>query len=201
MTMALAMHGCTCCHGLGMVGPFKRVRPCNCVLRRIFRICLNKYLSIADNQHTVRTGAAWMQLGSCPLGAGQVTSRKSSNRQRRNVWSRPHEEFLADVEILARRTLNPRELRLFQMYHLAALDWKATAPRLGFNRGEFFHAVYRTEQKLGRVFAETQPYGLYPVDGYFFTNVSGKTSQKAAASKTPEPPDPPAVSVALRAAA
>ncbi len=35
------------------------------------------------------------------------------------------------------------------------------------DRGNFFHAVYRIEQKLGRVFRELEPYSLFPVDDYF----------------------------------
>jgi len=35
------------------------------------------------------------------------------------------------------------------------------------DRGTFFHSVYRIEQRLGRVFRELQPYGLYPLDEYF----------------------------------
>ena len=35
------------------------------------------------------------------------------------------------------------------------------------DRGTFFHAVYRIEQKLGRVFRELQPYSLFPLDEYF----------------------------------
>lgn len=34
-------------------------------------------------------------------------------------------------------------------------------------RGNFFHLVYRIEQRLGRVFATLQPYALYPVSDYF----------------------------------
>jgi hypothetical protein len=32
--------------------------------------------------------------------------------------------------------------------------WKLCCRQLGTDRGNFFHAVYRIEQKLGRVFAE-----------------------------------------------
>ena len=35
------------------------------------------------------------------------------------------------------------------------------------DRGNFFHAVYRVKQKLGKVFRELQPYGLYPLNEYF----------------------------------
>ncbi|MGA2773687.1 MAG: hypothetical protein ABSG26_23035 [Bryobacteraceae bacterium] len=35
------------------------------------------------------------------------------------------------------------------------------------DRGDFFHAVYRIEQRLGRIFAELQPYPLFPLNEYF----------------------------------
>jgi hypothetical protein len=35
------------------------------------------------------------------------------------------------------------------------------------DRGTFFHSIYRIEQRLGRVFAELEPYALYPVSEYF----------------------------------
>jgi hypothetical protein len=43
--------------------------------------------------------------------------------------------------------------------------------RLGLGRGNFFHAVYRIQEKLGRVFREVQPFSLFPLDEYF----SGRT--------------------------
>jgi hypothetical protein len=46
-------------------------------------------------------------------------------------------------------------------------DWKLCSRKLGIDRGNFFHAIYRIEQKLGRVFRELQPYPLFPVDEYF----------------------------------
>jgi hypothetical protein len=43
---------------------------------------------------------------------------------------------------------------------------------LELTRGNFFHAVYRLEQKLGRVFLELRPYSLFPREyfsGWFVT--------------------------------
>jgi hypothetical protein len=34
------------------------------------------------------------------------------------------------------------------------------------DRGTFFHSIYRIEQRLGRVFAELEPYALYPPSEY-----------------------------------
>jgi hypothetical protein len=69
---------------------------------------------------------------------------------------------------------------------------------LRLNRGEFFHMTYRVEQKLGRAFAETRPYSLFPLGEYFHSVVRGaaaKRSQesgvrsqgKDAAAPIPEP--------------
>jgi hypothetical protein len=35
------------------------------------------------------------------------------------------------------------------------------------DRGNFFHEIYRIQQKLGRVYRELEPYALYPLDEYF----------------------------------
>jgi len=35
------------------------------------------------------------------------------------------------------------------------------------DRGSFFHAIYRLEEKLGRVYAELEPYPLFPLRDYF----------------------------------
>jgi hypothetical protein len=44
------------------------------------------------------------------------------------------------------------------------------------DRGNFFHAVYRIEQKLGRVFRELEPYALFPVNEYFHGAPKGVSS-------------------------
>ena len=45
------------------------------------------------------------------------------------------------------------------------------------DRGEFFHEVYRIQQKLGRAFRELEPYGLWPLPEYF----SGTSKEKVKA--------------------
>jgi hypothetical protein len=72
-------------------------------------------------------------------------------------------EFCADIEVTARRVLNATELKLFfQM--VAHSTWRGCSASLQLNRGSFFDAVYRVEQKLGRAFAEA---GMYPPRFYF----------------------------------
>ena len=74
---------------------------------------------------------------------------------------------MADFFLIARRTLDARLFQLFRFHYLLGADWRLCSRRLGMDRGTFFHAVYRIERKLGKAFAETQPYGLYPLDEYF----------------------------------
>jgi hypothetical protein len=63
--------------------------------------------------------------------------------------------------------LDDSEHRLFRYHFLLGADWKLCARKLSVDRGNFFHAVYRVEQKLGRAFRELQPYALFPLDEYF----------------------------------
>jgi hypothetical protein len=81
--------------------------------------------------------------------------------------SRKKEEFVADFCLIANRTLNEMENRVLRFYFLLGADWKMCARRLQIDRGNFFHMVYRVEEKLGRAFAETEPYALFPLDDYF----------------------------------
>ena len=74
---------------------------------------------------------------------------------------------MADFCLVSRRNLSEDEHRLFRYHFLLGADWTLCTGKLGMSRGNFFHAVYRIEQKLGRVFRELQPYPLFPLDDYF----------------------------------
>ena len=74
---------------------------------------------------------------------------------------------MADFCLVSRRNLTETEHRLFRYHFLLGAEWMLCARKLGLSRGNFFHAVYRIEQKLGRVFRELQPYPLFPLDDYF----------------------------------
>ncbi len=83
------------------------------------------------------------------------------------TWGRKDEEYIADFCLVSRRSLDEFEYRLFRYHFVLGADWKLCCRRLGIERGNFFHAVYRIEQKLGRVFRELEPYSLFPLDEYF----------------------------------
>ena len=97
----------------------------------------------------------------------KVTLDGASPHSRRAVWGRKDEEFVADFMLIAKRTLNRAEHQLFRFHYLLGADWRLCCKRLNVEKGIFFHAVYRVEQKLGRVLRELQPYSLYPLDEYF----------------------------------
>jgi len=82
-------------------------------------------------------------------------------------YSRKREEFAADFILVTQRTLNEEDYRLFRYFFLLGADWKLCCKRLPMPRNHFFHNLYRIEQRLGRVFAELEPYALYPVAEYF----------------------------------
>jgi hypothetical protein len=151
-TLALAMHNCTQCHGSGLrlakKGTFS---PCNCVLRSIFRVCYDKFIRCVTQEKHV----------------SKVSLEPHSGRSRPSTWGRKDEEYIADFCLISKRTLDEFEHRLFRYHFLLGADWKLCARKLGMERGNFFHAVYRIEQKLGRIFRELQPYALFPLDEYF----------------------------------
>ncbi len=86
---------------------------------------------------------------------------------RRYTWGRKDEEYIADFTLVSRRTLTADEYRIFNYHFLLGADWKLCCRKLKMDRGNFFHAVYRIQQKLGKVFRELEPYALYPLDEYF----------------------------------
>lgn len=88
-------------------------------------------------------------------------------RDRRAVWGRKDEEYIADFCLVSKRYLDESEFKIFRYHFLLGADWKLCCRQLKMDKGTFFHAVYRIQQKLGRAFRELQPYALFPLDEYF----------------------------------
>jgi len=151
-TVALAKSSCTQCHGLGLrLGRGARLYPCNCVLRAIFRCCLTHFRHCATKEKYM----------------SKISLEFIPGRERNMTWGRKDEEYMADFILVSRRTLDDLEFKVFKFHFLLGADWKLCCRRLGIDRGNFFHAVYRVQQKLGRVFRELEPYSLFPLDEYF----------------------------------
>src|SRR5580698_10133778 len=178
-TLALAMHQCAHCHGSGLrLGRKEVLAPCNCVLRTIFRVCYRRFVACATQERHVSRIGLEPQMG----------------RQRPNTWGRKDEEYMADFCLVARRSLDEFEYRLFRYRFLLGADSKLCCRRLDLDRGNLFHAVYRIEQKLGRIFRELEPYSLFPLDEYF----RGPSRLQAVPAAAPKPMNPSALPERLR---
>jgi hypothetical protein len=152
-TLALASQKCTQCHGLGL-REGRLSNPCECVLRSIFRICHERFMLYATGERHMRT----------------VTLEIHSGPDRRGTWGRKEEEYMADFLAIAKRTLSEEDHRIFRYRFLLGADWRLCSRKLGVDRGRFFHAVYRIQQQLGRVFTELQPYAMFPISEYFHSS-------------------------------
>jgi len=83
------------------------------------------------------------------------------------VWGRRNEEYIADFELVCKRSLSEMEYSLCYWHFLRGEDWKQCTEKLGIDKGTFFHRVYTVQEKLGRIFRELTPYALFPLDEYF----------------------------------
>jgi hypothetical protein len=124
--------------------------PCNCVLREIFRACFNYFrFCVTQEPHMPQSNLEHV------LGA-------TTNYN----WGLKNQEYAADFCLLTRRSLNAADYRMFKYHFLLGADWRLCCRKLHIDRGMFFHQLYRIEAKLGRVYRETEPYGLFPVYDY-----------------------------------
>lgn len=111
------------------------------------------------------------------------TSLQLTGRIRRNTWGRKDEEFVADFCNVSRRSLTAAEHRIFRFHYLLGADWRLCCRKLGMERGNFFHTIYRIEQKLGRAYRELTPYALFPLDEYFMDTIKGRTAEPLTAPR------------------
>ena len=151
-SIGLAKASCTYCHGLGMrLVHNGKEAPCNCVFRAVFRTCFNRFREFATDVDHI----------------GTVSLEFCRGQEGRRTYSRKREEYVADFCLVSRRVLDDYEHRLFRFHFVLGADWRLCCRQLQMERGDFFHSIYRIEQRLGRVFAELQPYALYPLSEYF----------------------------------
>jgi hypothetical protein len=151
--LALASQKCMQCHGLGLRGVCFE-NPCDCVLRAIFRICYERFVQYAaSKRHLSRVS---MEIHSGP--------------ERRGTLGHKEEEYMADLVLSARRELSEQEYKIFRFRFILGGDWKLCARKTGMDKGTFFNHVYSIQRKLGRAFAEMEPYPLFPLSEYFSTS-------------------------------
>lgn len=149
--MVLASAKCTACEGTGERTKSRKPALCGCVLRAIFRACYQRFKECANKD----------------LDMSRVSLEHAVTRDSSSSWGRKNEEYVADFLLIAKRTLTEEEHRLFRYHHLLGADWRLCCRRLGMDKGSFFHAIYRIQQKLGQAYYATEPYALYPIREYF----------------------------------
>jgi len=149
VALSNANERCTYCQGTGRVKAYKATRVCVCAYRGIARKCMDRY-------RIIRTSGPW---GKCSIqrseGGGLMRGFKEV-------------EFLADVDLAARRVLSAEERKVYELYSVGGFAWDQCARKLGMDRGNFFHAVYSVERKLGKAVYLA---GIFPAGRYLVEDV------------------------------
>jgi hypothetical protein len=175
-TLALAKEFCTHCKGEGQSSIRKgRPTPCNCVLRAIFRACYARF------RHCVTKEKFMSKVSLVPC----------KGKDRKLTFARLDEDYICDFTMVSRRTLTEFEYEVFRNHFLLGADWRLCCRQMNIDRGSFFHAVYRIQQKLGRVFRELEPYSLFPLDEYFAGRVERSKVIMMPAPDRAQPVQPP----------
>ena len=129
----------------------RRNSPCNCVLRNIFRACLQRF-------HDCATTSGYCSVVKYEYSPGVDAMRS---------WGRHAEDYKADLYLIAKRTLSASDFQIFRLHFLLGCEWSVCCRLLKLAKHTFFHSSYRVQQQLGRVYRETRPYSLFPLDEYF----------------------------------
>jgi hypothetical protein len=74
---------------------------------------------------------------------------------------------------VTKRTLSEAEYKIFNYHFLLGADWRLCCRKMKMEKGVFFHLLYRMMAKLGKTFAELEPYALYPIHDYFYGEFRG----------------------------
>ena len=151
--LGLARTDCATCHGRGWFFSTPGYA-CHCVTRAIFRQLMAEWRKVKDAEHLAQFRVE--QIGQ----RGGKTCRRGS-------WSMKRPEFVADLEILARRVLSLDEWLVWRAYHCSGAPYTWCCERFGLNKGVFFHLVYRIESRVGRAARELRPYALFPIADYY----------------------------------
>ncbi len=152
-TIGIAKESCMLCRGSGLrVTAVKGIlHPCNCVFRNIFRACYSRFRQCVSQERYM----------------SKVTLVNCSGKDGKRIWARKDEDYIADFCLVSKRSLTEFEYRIFRFHFLLGADWRLCCRKLNMERGNFFHAVYRIQQTLGKIYRELEPFALFPLDEYF----------------------------------
>lgn len=94
---------------------------------------------------------------------------------------------MADFDLVARRRLDKSHYQVFRFHFLLGASWKICCARLGLDRGNFYHTVYRIEEQVGESIVGLEPYSLYPPRAYFVTKLGERTTPLRPGLLRPDP--------------
>lgn len=159
----LARSECPICRGEGSLeSRNEAVQPCDCALRSAFRACYARFRDCAND------GRALSRVSF---------DRTPTGRSNKGTWGLKREEYMADFELTARRSLSAPRHKLFRFHHILGASVSMCARRLRLSPEAAARAVAQIEIDLGRSFATMEPYSLYPLWDYF--NGRSRTPVKA----------------------
>lgn len=168
-TIGLASLRCPQCDGLGLVAGLKgTVNPCPCVLRKVFRICWNRFKFGRLEQ--MERGAPILNIS----GLGRRAHRQPGG------FSFSLECYLADIAIVSRRALSADDFVFFEKAYLSGVDWKRAHEAVKMTRPQFMYVCKRLEPQLGKAFLDCEPFSLLP-DQYFTRPAPGTRTPAFAA--------------------
>jgi hypothetical protein len=179
-TIGLSKPHCVICNGKGLKQNVNKRAPCNCVLRAIFRACYARFRYCVGKEKFMSSASLVPCMG------------KESQRS----YGRVDEEYIADFCLVSRRYLSPSDYILFRNHFLLRADWRLCCRQMKLDRGDFFHAVYRIQQILGKVFRELRPYSLFPIDEYFAGKIQSPNVVTMPRPNRPRPVQPPLKKIA-----
>lgn len=137
----------------------------------------DRSVSVIANAHCTVCGGRGLKAPGQPCGCvlrAVWCACYARFRQQTAGRFRRFSTFDADFCLVGKRALadSPLELAVFKAHFLLASDWKLCCRQMNIDRGTFFHAVYRVQERLGRVYAELKPYPLYSPREYFGFHLS-----------------------------
>jgi len=122
-------------------------RICHCAYRKIFDSCMEAY-------------ARFVEQLEFSLHRTTGTFRKI--------------DYISDVTLIARRNLTSQQFAFFRRRWILGEERGRTCIVTGVNRDRYFYVAYRIKQVLGQAFAETKPYGVYPLGTYLNPPMKGR---------------------------
>jgi hypothetical protein len=138
---------CNKCQGTGTRLIYGKISVvCDCVYRSCFQECVLRH---RDNTRYAEN-LCWCSLERSTAGT--------------LLYGYKNIEFGADMELIAKRTLTPRQYFIFTRYHIWGLMWSTVCDKVGMTRGNFFRLVYTIESVLGQALMETN---MFPPHKYF----------------------------------